>query len=218
MGTTLAVKQNEVLDDRNVAIIRAAHQIEVTTDREYQEASEFLRACKNLETKVKGYFAPLVKAAHTAWKAAKDRENQALEPIGAALNSLGKTMGRYQAECERQRQIEAAAIRAAEEAEAREAREKYAKRLQDAGLAEEAKATREAPLMVPVPKPEEPMKVAGTAVRTSWTFEVVDAAAVPREYLMPDEKKIGGVVRAMKDATNIPGVRVYAETKVHARS
>lgn len=48
-------------------------------------------------------------------------------------------------------------------------------------------------------------------VQETWRFEITDESLLPREYFSPDEKKIGAVVRAMKTATNIPGVRVWSE-------
>lgn len=61
-------------------------------------------------------------------------------------------------------------------------------------------------------------KVAGTSKRELWKFEVTNENAVPREYLMVDEVKIGGVVRALKGGTKIPGVRVYPVTTLASRS
>ena len=42
------------------------------------------------------------------------------------------------------------------------------------------------------------------------SFEIVNPAVLPREYLMPDDKKLRGVVRAMRGATNISGVRAFS--------
>lgn len=58
----------------------------------------------------------------------------------------------------------------------------------------------------------------GISKRTIWRFEITDEAALPREYLVPDEKRIGQVVRALKQDTKIPGVRVFAETIVAVSS
>ena len=49
-----------------------------------------------------------------------------------------------------------------------------------------------------------------STVRKAMKFEVVDPSLVPREYLMPDEKKIGAAVRA-KIVTSIPGVKIWEE-------
>jgi hypothetical protein len=59
--------------------------------------------------------------------------------------------------------------------------------------------------------PSEVPKVQGLSFRTDWKWEVVDVSLIPREYMMVNEVAINGVVRALKDKTNIPGIRVYAE-------
>ncbi len=43
---------------------------------------------------------------------------------------------------------------------------------------------------------------------------MVDAEKIPRKYLVPVLVMIGKVVRAMKDQTDIPGIRVFAKTSV----
>jgi hypothetical protein len=68
-------------------------------------------------------------------------------------------------------------------------------------------------------------KVAGTAKRENWLFRVKNPDLIPREYLVPDDPfdpksypRIGRVVRAMKSATNIPGIEVYAESTLVQRT
>jgi len=63
------------------------------------------------------------------------------------------------------------------------------------------------PVVVPSPVP----KVEGLSFRTDWKWGGTDVSQVPREYMMLNEVAINGVVRAMKDKTNIPGIRVYPE-------
>jgi hypothetical protein len=60
-------------------------------------------------------------------------------------------------------------------------------------------------------------KVKGISTRKKWSYEVVDIALVPREYLMLNGVAIGGVVRALKGETNIPGIRVVSEDIMSAR-
>lgn len=65
-----------------------------------------------------------------------------------------------------------------------------------------------APIIVPKTTP----KMAGGPVyRTVTKFEVVNADLIPRQYMVPDMVKIGGVVRALKTCANIPGIKVYEE-------
>ena len=52
---------------------------------------------------------------------------------------------------------------------------------------------------------------AGQRFRENWKFAIEDAALIPREFLTVDEKLIGAIVRTKKDATKIPGVKVWCE-------
>ena len=45
--------------------------------------------------------------------------------------------------------------------------------------------------------------------RDRWVFQIVDPSIIPREFLMPDEKKIGGVVSALKEDHGIPGIKAW---------
>lgn len=55
-------------------------------------------------------------------------------------------------------------------------------------------------------------KVAGIKARVNWKFRIVNENRLPREYMMPDEVKIGSVVRNQKRAGEvIPGVEAYSE-------
>ena len=95
--------------------------------------------------------------------------------------------------------------------EAEEARDKGREARADI-LEDRADTVTSAPVAPATPKVE------GVSTRKVWRFEIVDPAAVPDQYKTIDEKKIGGVVRALKDQADIPGVRVYSEDVVSARS
>ena len=78
--------------------------------------------------------------------------------------------------------------------------------VQEQAAAKMAAAVAEVNAIVP--------KVEGQVSRANWKFEITDATLLPRDYLMPDEKTIGAMVRARKGETVIPGVRVYPDFKV----
>ena len=83
----------------------------------------------------------------------------------------------------------------------------------------EAEALLDAPVVAPVVVLERSTpKVSGINYREVWRFRVVDPTKIPREYLAVDEQKIGGVVRAMKGATAIPGIEVYPDKVASAGS
>lgn len=47
----------------------------------------------------------------------------------------------------------------------------------------------------------------GMSEREVWSAEIVDASALPREYLVPDQKRLDQLAREQKSALSIPGVR-----------
>lgn len=54
--------------------------------------------------------------------------------------------------------------------------------------------------------------LAGTVSRRLWKFRIIDSQKLPREYLMPNEAKIGQDVRTWKKSGEvIPGVEAYSE-------
>ena len=70
---------------------------------------------------------------------------------------------------------------------------------------------------VAMPTKKEPVR-SDSAVSSAvmvWRHEVIDAAAVPREYLMVDDKAITAAVKAGIRA--IPGVRIYEEAEMRVR-
>jgi len=78
----------------------------------------------------------------------------------------------------------------------------------DKAIDEAAKAEA---AMEPAPIIPEAPRTAGLTSRDNWKAEIINPQIIPREYLMPDEKKIGAVVRAAKGQITIPGVRIYNE-------
>jgi len=82
-----------------------------------------------------------------------------------------------------------------------------------------AKAGKPAPFIPPTPviAPANTTRADGASgtVRKIRKFRIIDAAAIPREYMIPDEKKIGGLVRAGLES--IPGVEIYEEDSLAIR-
>jgi hypothetical protein len=91
-----------------------------------------------------------------------------------------------------------------------------AKQARQAARAEE-KGLEAPPVVIPMPTVQAPQKTIHTAsgsvtTRTVWRHQVVDMAALPDEYKIADEVKLGKVVRA--GVREIPGVRIYEEMVV----
>ncbi len=60
--------------------------------------------------------------------------------------------------------------------------------------------------------------VVGQSSRTIWKARVVDAAQIPREYMVPNEKMLNDVAGATKGKLSVPGVEFYPEQVMSARS
>lgn len=207
------------LESRANVYRERAGAIEIANDDEYEAAAKFLKEVKSLDKEVETFFKPHVAAAHKAHKQLKEAENAVRDPLKKALDIVGRKAGMYQAELERQRQLEREMLLAEQKRAMDEAAIQLAEGLAENGQIEAAEGVlnQAAKLQPEVNCESIAPKVRGTAVLETWKFEIVDAAAIPREYLCPDEAKIGAMVRTCKGGTNIPGVRAFSETKVSAR-
>jgi DNA-binding PadR family transcriptional regulator len=77
---------------------------------------------------------------------------------------------------------------------------------------QEAAAIQAEPVYIPpVILPKETPKVQGMSFRTIWKYRIDNESLIPRQYLIPDEKKIGAVIRANQGKISIPGVTPYEE-------
>lgn len=164
--------------------------------------------------------------AREAEAAAREAERIAREAREAEARRAAEARAiieRQQGEARRKAEAEEAARQeaerarlAAEQAEAERAREAARAARVEAAEAKDAANAKPAELTRAVSD-----LGAVASLRKTWTFEVENAAAVPREYLAVDNAKIKA---AMKAATKggdcklkIPGVRIYAETNTVVR-
>jgi hypothetical protein len=122
------------------------------------------------------------------------------------------------------------------EKEAAEARERGAKRAELAALEKKLEEERQAALKkaeeeaakiavvaptVVAPVVQEAPKVTRTesgsaSQRKNWVFEIFDAAAVPREYLLVSEAKVRDAVKM--GVRSIPGVKIFDQTSTVFRT
>lgn len=187
---------------------------QVANTPQYAAAGETLksikRAQKLLETIRFGMTRPMDEAKNKVldfFRGPSDKLSSAEKRVKEGMLAYDKEQRRLQQEEQRKAEEAAAAERqrlAASAAKAEEAgRHKRA---------EEYTARAEASVAPLVRR--EPLKVAGTSLRTVWKFEIADAALVPREYLVVDETKVRRVVTALKEGASIPGVRVWSEQAI----
>ena len=119
---------------------------------------------------------------------------------------------------ERERQ-EAERKKAEEEAKAQQLAEQErlteaAKQAEEAWDFQKAEELKEKSETVRVPVaiiPEKRPLIRGLQERKKYGFKVVDVNAIPREFLIPDEKALGELARSTKGQAVVPGIEFFEE-------
>lgn len=201
------------------AIVALAQTYHVQTAEQYAGAGEDLKRIKGASARLDKLRKTMTQPIDQAKRAIMDFFRPYEVKLSASEATIKRSMIAYSTEQDRirreeQRKAEEAARKEREKLEAQAAKAAAAGRTERAEQLEERAAT----VVAPVIQREAP-KVAGVSMREVWKFEIVDPAQINAAFLMPDEKKIGAQVRALKaDATAIigPGVRVYVEKQLAA--
>jgi hypothetical protein len=215
------------LQQEHALTLTEAQAIRVADAGTYELAAERLKGLRALGRKIEAFFdgtkdnpGPAAQA-HALWKKLTGQRGEAIRPIEAECTRLTVEMSRWKAEQDRLAREEAARRSREEQELARSVALEEAATLEAQGMPEEAAAVVEQAIAAPAPVvhivPAAP-KVDGVSHRENWKFEVIDANAIPREYLSIDEKKLGAVVRALKGSTRIAGIRVYPEQTTVVRA
>lgn len=218
--TTMQIDDPQVqeLTAQTETMLALGTSYRVTNAGEYATAGLELQRVKAMQKKLDELRKTMTRPMDIAKKAILDFFRTPEEKLVRAENGIKGAMVGYQSEQDRIRRLAQAK---ADEA-ARKEREKLAAQAQKAaqkGRHEQAERLelRAASVVAPV-IPSEAVRLRGVSVREVWKFEVTDEAKVPRDYLSVDEAKIRKVVNALKGDAQIPGVRIWAEKAVAARS
>jgi hypothetical protein len=212
---------------RSISMEMARTPIE--NDTEEGRAAEFLArgtaAMRELDALRRSRVDPLnaeVKAVNALFKVVTDPADQlfgkggVLERLLLAYRQVKRARIAREQEEQRRRQEEAARAEAKALAEAEKAKTEKAraKALADAEAASKAQAV--ALLDMPREMTRGVKTDSGSvSSRERWGFSIVDPAAVPRQYLMPDEKAIRAAVAA--GVRTIPGVSIELEEALTRR-
>lgn len=198
-----------------------ALSLKVIDNITYTQAGELLSAHKSLKKRIEEYFSGvdgksgMKPKAYATWKQICADEATEIAKLEPAIKYLNSEMVKWNLEQERIRKIQEEYLRAAALKREEEDRLDAALRAEEQGDREEAEAILEEPVFVPPPIVESSTpRIAGLAMKDNWDFEVVNELIIPRNYLKIDEIKIRGVARAMKNATNIPGIKAINRTKM----
>lgn len=207
MNTIIPTKENLVLEEKSLEKSIYAEGLIIKDNDMYVKAGEFLKGLKSLEDEIDADYAEPIKLANNTHKMLIALKNKYLNPVLEAKRIVTQKCLEYRRLYSIRREAEAAKIRQlAEEA----AKPVLVDTEVVAGAVDYGYAGEAAVMIVPPVTYSEPLpEIKGIAPRKDWSFEIVNPNLVPIEFMIIDEKKIRGVVKALKDKCSIPGVRVF---------
>lgn len=243
MSTTIETSVQPILDLQGdiEAIQTFADGLVIESQTDAQMVGEVLKRIASVRREVQGKRKEITQPLDKAKKAAIAQERETLAPLEILDGKLRELYAGWQAEQERiareareaaereRREAEERARRAAEEAErearrreqAAEERKTEAARERNRLAAEEAQRKADVERMRALtaaqatPAAPEAQKVDGVGTQTRWTYEIVDEAAIHRDYLRVDTAAIGRAVKA--GVREIDGVRIFSTTDTVVR-
>jgi hypothetical protein len=201
----------ETLKQNSLTVANQVHELEVVDGATYETMASYVLTLRKVIKYFEDLYRPRIRQADDVTKALREDMRKLQAPALAAQFYGDGQLAAYDREQERiarEKQLKEQAEHDKRDAEEKRQLAELARKAGEKQLAKEIEAApSEAP---PVFVPKETPKVPGLSYREDWKFEIVDATVLPREYLIPDESKIGKIVRALKATTYIPGVRVFS--------
>lgn len=211
------------MDEKSTALVAQIEQnysgikpLIITNELQATEMDDILsqikKYYKEVEDKRKELKAPII-ASGKALDAFFDKPKQTLDN---AMQIISRSILDYR------RRIAEEARKAQEELnrKAEEERRKLAERADKAeekGKDDKAELLRMKADAVVAPVINAEVKLDKSVIVKTWKYEVVDIDKLPREYMIPDDSKIGKMVRASGGTLKIEGVRIYPEETLRAK-
>ena len=209
MEKTLTAPDENKLAKKEADAMAYATALVITDNDTYTKADQFCVVLKGLEKEVVTDFAESKEAAHLAHKKITAQERAHLDKLIPPRNLVKQKMSAYQDDQERIRRIEEDRLRLEAQKAAEEEALRQAAQAQAEGNHEEAEAIIQAPVYVaPVVVPKFTPK-ASTMIRKVWAARVVNAALVPRQYLIVAEAALRKLDAATGNSLAVPGVEFY---------
>jgi hypothetical protein len=196
------------LFEDKVAVMEAeAQAIEVKTSAAAANATEMTGQTKRLAKSVDDRRKEIIAEPDSFVR----KVNGFCKPIADRLKAIESLLKRKLADYAYQVELQRREI----ERKQNEARVELQKQVDAEAAAKGVESVTIAPVAMPTKK--EPVR-SDSAVSSAvmvWKHEVIDAAAVPREYLMVDDKAIAAAVKA--GIRNVAGVRIFEEAEMRVR-
>lgn len=214
----LATEEVTELTTRSTELAESYDDFTVNSAEEYATGAEHLTGIKTAQKEVEAKRTKITQPLVQAQRAANDFFRPYAERLKKAESAIKRGLTIWKnAQDKIARDAQREADRIAREE--REESERLAKLARDAGRNTRAQQHEEkaAETVAPIVTSQAP-KAAGISYRTVWKFRITDEAQIPRKFLNVDETKIRKVVKALEADADIPGVEIYSEKEIAARS
>jgi hypothetical protein len=218
--TELLVQTPADVEAELPALTAWARSLQVTCAADFADAGEKLKGIKGAMKRVVDFFKPTKQAQDEAKRRIIEAERKLLDPLTEAESLAKRAMLSFQQAEQRRAEDERRRLQAEADEKARRERDALEKKAAAAKKPETQEKYTEAAAAVVAPVVHVATvapRVAGVTTKKVWTFQVTDAALVPRDFLIIDEKKLGQYARAMKEGATVAGVRFYAEESLSSK-
>jgi hypothetical protein len=197
--------------------------IHIETQEHVEDVAKILRSIKSRAKELDEARKEITKPIDEEKAAVMAQFKPILERLSTAEKAIKSAIIDYEKRCAEERER---LQKIADEQAQREADAKRVAMIADAEMAVEQgkpelaeaylnKAEAVKPMPVNVTKQLRP---SGLSMGTRWTFEIVNDALIPREFLIVDEQRLQRYVNAMKESANVPGVKFVAVQSLSAKA
>jgi hypothetical protein len=214
MAALITLPDTKPIEKQAAGLLARAENLTISDEASYRQAGDLLLDIRSNQSKIEPILEEPVKVQRKALEEIRAWRDRFLKPIEHAREVVAGKIGEWEMKLrgQRRREQEEALRRAIQKAqEERAAQLKALKAKKDREALKELQRTPIVPV-VEAPQTPEPPELAGVHTSYRWTFELIDASKLSREFLCPDLKAIGRAVTALganAAATLGPGVRVY---------
>lgn len=176
-------------------------------------AAESLATAKRIATVLDEERIKVGKPNFDAYKAVNEKYNAVINPCKTLAGDIEKKIAKYnrelKEEAERKQREHEAAL-----AEAERKRQAEINKAEKRGV--EPPPAKPLPV-APAPMVEQPREKISTSfgavkIKERWVFDILDANAIPREYLMVDEAKVKSAINHKTEPVReIAGLKIHPE-------
>ena len=213
----------QLTDEMQQGIIKAeafSGGLAITDHASRDHAMSGLKAVKVWQKKVTAWFKPTIDAAHAAHKAVVAQKRSITDRLDVCETDIKRSINSYDHDQEQIRAKEQRRLQAIADETARKERERLLKRAAALKTPEKKEEAQEqaAEVAAPLVQVAAPEKQKGESTSKKWKARITDEQAVPREWLIINEKALNAFARSTKGKVPVAGVEFYSESVLSVRA